>query len=353
MEQCNFTRQLRSGSLELHQAHQAQAFSPQYVAGTLISELKHMTEARLGREIEYAVLTVPRHVTYAGRQSLRYAGMVLGGFRSVKVVDEQIAAAAAHGRHLQPGDGKVVLVFHVGGRTTHATIFKFINGMPWYINSHDNLFFGGNNLSLSFSCFNCDDFTERLVHHLVELVKQQHGTDIRHDKAALLRLRAECERAKKTLSDQQETIVQVESLVDGSVDLFTAPLTRAKFEELNSDLFERAIHLLDRTVMNAPVVDDHDGAAESSRNKALIDEIVLVGGSSKIPMIRELVKDYFHGRDANPNPNPNGGLELVQPDEAVIHGALLLTRPEAAGYLEECYHPWSWGPPKTATDASL
>ncbi|KAK3143177.1 hypothetical protein QOZ80_4BG0359520 [Eleusine coracana subsp. coracana] len=176
-------RPLRSGSF---QAHQAQAFSTQYVAGTLISELKHMAEAHLGREIEYAVLTVPRHVTYAGRQSLRYAGMVLGGFRSVKVVDEQIAAAAAHGHHLQPGDGKVVLVFHVGGRTTHATIFKFINGMPW------------------------------LVHHLVELVKQQHGTDIRHDKAALLKLKAERERAKKTLSDQEQTIVQVELLTPSS-----------------------------------------------------------------------------------------------------------------------------------------
>ncbi|GJN38358.1 hypothetical protein PR202_gb27393 [Eleusine coracana subsp. coracana] len=98
-----------------------------------------------------------------------------------------------------------------------------------------------------------------------------------------------------------------------------------------------------------PVVDEerkgaNHGAAES--RKALIDEIVLVGGSSNIPMIRVLIKDYFHGRD--PNPNPNGGLELVQPDEAVIHGALLLTRPEAAGYLEECYHPWSWGPPNTS-----
>ncbi|KAF8684361.1 hypothetical protein HU200_044249 [Digitaria exilis] len=334
----NFTRQLGWASIQLGET--GQVLSPHHLAGILISELKHMAEAHLGRQIENAVVTVPRHVTYDGREHVRFAATSQAGFRVAKIVDEQIAAAAAHGHHTEHGDGGgAVLVFHVGGRTSHATIFKFVDGRARLIQARDDLFFGGKYPSefladSFFYCFSSDDFTARLVDHFVELIKQQHGFDIRQDTAALLRLKAECERAKKALSYQQETTVSLLDGVDSSL------LTRAKFEELNRDLFERAMALVDSVVMQAPVVGEHrkgrsllDTAmdmfagrrsrAAESRRKDMVDEIVVVGGSTRIPKIRHLVKEYFRGRE----PSNRGG---VEPDETVVHGALLLTRPPMA-----------------------
>nr|CAB3498744.1 unnamed protein product [Digitaria exilis] len=275
----NFTRQLGWASIQLGET--GQVLSPHHLAGILISELKHMAEAHLGRQIENALVAVPRHVTYDGREHVRFAATCQAGFRVAKIVDEHIAAAAADGHHAEHGDGGgAVLVFPVGGRTSHATIFKF-------------------------------------------LIKQQHGFDIRQDTTALLRLKAECERAKKALSYQQETAVPLLDGVDSSL------LTRAKFEELNRDLFERAMALVDSVVMQAPVVGEHrkgrsllDTAmdmftgrrsrAAESRRVDMVDEIVVVGGSTSIPKIRHLVRDYFRGRE----PSNRGG---VEPDEAVWH----------------------------------
>lgn len=130
-----------------------------------------------------------------------------------------------------------------------------------------------------------------------------------------------CEHAKKALSDQEETLVQVDSLVDGVS--FSAPLTRAKLEELNQDLFDRAMGLLEEVVMGT-------GKPRVDSRKDMVDEVVLVGGSARIPKVRQLVKEYFHGREPN---NRQG----VEPEEAVVLGTAILSRPEAARYIEECF----------------
>ncbi|TVT98995.1 hypothetical protein EJB05_55624, partial [Eragrostis curvula] len=328
----NFTEHLGWASI-LVETGEGKAISapPHHLAGILISELKRMAEAHLGREVKNAVIALPRHVTHDGRDSVVFSATGRDGFRVARVVDEQIAAAAAHGHHTKQGDGKVVLVFHVGGRTSHATLFKFVKGSARQINQGTVFVIAG------------DDFTSRVVDYFVELIKQQHGIDIRHDKMALLRLREECERAKKALSEQEETLVHVE--VDG-VDL-SAPLTRAKFEELNHYLFERAMALLDWVLMNAQVVEKkhktvrqghgNAGLGTQPRGGASQGHGRLVGGSARIPKVGQLVKDYFHGRELN------RGLE---PDETVIHGAVLLTRPEATRYLEPCFHHWHEGDPR-------
>nr|CAB3501711.1 unnamed protein product [Digitaria exilis] len=273
----------------------AKEFSPADLAGILISELKHKAEAHLGREVAHAVIAVPIHPTYTARRALVAAGRFEYGFLGVKVIDQQISVAAAYQHHTKQGGGKAVLVFRLGGRTSDATIFKFINGTTRYIAARSDLFLGG-----------------KIVDYM---------WDIRQDKKALLRLRVACEHAKKALSDQEETLVQVDSLVDGVS--FSAPLTRAKLEELNQDLFDRAMGLLEEVVMGT-------GKPRVDSRKDMVDEIVLVGGSARIPKVRQLVKEYFHGRE----PNSRQG---VEPEEAVVLGTAILSRPEAARYIEECF----------------
>ncbi|KAL6609478.1 hypothetical protein ACP70R_039447 [Stipagrostis hirtigluma subsp. patula] len=147
-------------------------------------------------------------------------------------------ADPAYGHHKEQGDRKAILVFHLGGRTAGATVFNFIDRTAFLIAARSDPFLGG------------DDFTGRVVDHFAELIKKQHDMDVREDKNAMLRLTAACERAKQALSgaDQEETLVEVESLLAGGAN-FTAPLTRTKFEELNRDLFERAMALVDQAVM--------------------------------------------------------------------------------------------------------
>ncbi|KAL6618670.1 hypothetical protein ACP70R_033809 [Stipagrostis hirtigluma subsp. patula] len=293
----------------------AEKFSVHHLAGILISELKHMAEAHLGREVKNAVITVPLELTGGDRRDIVFAGREYAGFRAVKVVDEQIAAAAVHGHHTKHGDRKAILVFHLGGRTAGATVFKFVDGAAFLVAASDDPFLGG------------DDFTGRVVDHFAELIKKQHDMDVREDKNAMLRLTAACERAKQALSGdgQEETLVEVESLLAGGAN-FSAPLTRAEFEELNRDLFERAMALVDEAVMR--------------RGKPrVIDEVVVVGGSTRIPKVRQLLKDYFHGKEPNYS-------EGVEPDEAAVHGAALISRPEAARYLEECFEHWHAGDPR-------
>ncbi|KAF8718034.1 hypothetical protein HU200_025504 [Digitaria exilis] len=281
--------------VETGQDGRAKEFSPADLAGILISELKHKAEAHLGREVAHAVIAVPIHPTYTARRALVAAGRFEYGFLGVKVIDQQISVAAAYQHHTKQGGGKAVLVFRLGGRTSDATIFKFINGTTRYIAARSDLFLGG-----------------KIVDYM---------WDIRQDKKALLRLRVACEHAKKALSDQEETLVQVDSLVDGVS--FSAPLTRAKLEELNQDLFDRAMGLLEEVVMGT-------GKPRVDSRKDMVDEIVLVGGSARIPKVRQLVKEYFHGRE----PNSRQG---VEPEEAVVLGTAILSRPEAARYIEECF----------------
>jgi heat shock protein 5 len=283
--------------IESEKGGNAKDFRPEEVAGFLMSKLKRMAEAQLGREIKYAVVTVPGHFNDVRRSYAKVgANFQHAGFRSVKVVDEPIAAAAAYSLHNTTA-GKVIFVFHLGGRTTHATKFTFQDGgMARLLGDHHDDYLGG------------DDFTGRVVDYFVELIREKHHRDIGRDEIALRKLRAACESAKKTLSDQEDSLVSVQSLLEDGVD-FTEQLTRTKFEELNRDLLARAMDMVDMVV----------------RNKDTIDEIILVGGSVRIPKVAQLFRDYFHAKDL-----------IIEPD-AVVRGAALLSRPESEKYVTQCY----------------
>ncbi|EEE64889.1 hypothetical protein OsJ_19748 [Oryza sativa Japonica Group] len=258
-------------------------FLPEDVAGILIAHLKSTAEAHLGHRIDNAVVTVPGHFNGNQRQEVSSGSTEYGGFRYVSVVDEQVAAAAAHGLHEDPGQRQA---------SSRCAMTPSSGG---------------------------DDFTARVVDHMADLIKDKHGgRDVRADAAALRRLTAECERAKKALSYQQETVVTMR--LDDDDDLFSEPLTRSKLEELIGDLVGRAVDLV-------------ESCDASGGDVVGVDEILLVGGSTRIPMVRDLVKDYFHGKEAS---NEKG----VEPDEAVIRGALLLSHPHQARYLDPCYDYW-------------
>lgn len=311
-----FTEQIGRCGIQVEtEQGQVMNFLPERVAGILIAELKKMAEARLGHKIGYAVVTAPAHFNDALRSSSirNEAARLHGGFSAVNVVDEHVAAAAAYRLHEKRGDGKVVLVVHLGGRTTHATKFKFKDGSGRLLQERHDAYLGG------------DDFTNRVVDYFVELIKEKHHRDIRGDEGALGKLRADCEMAKKALSNREGVLVNVGSVLE-QASSFYEDFTRAKFEELNGDLMARVIEMVEMVVLGgAP-------ASQLRSHQDAIDEIILVGGSMRIPMVAQLIEDYFHGRG------------LIRDEEAVIRGAALLSRPESARYVDECYNGGVSGP---------
>ncbi|TVU13138.1 hypothetical protein EJB05_40670, partial [Eragrostis curvula] len=235
------------------------------MVSTVFAKLRETPEAYVGRKIQHAVFTLPQQYrTDLSRDSVPYAA-TFASLSPMRILDEPIAAAVAYGLHT-----------------------KLRELEPY---------FGG------------QDFDRRIVDHFIHVIREKHGKDISNDDAALRKLMTASEDAKKTLSSQDHAQLNIKSLVDG-VDL-SETLTRAKFEELNHDLFLKVVELID-TVM-----------AQAELEKRMVDEVVLIGGSTMIPKIRKIVEDYFDGKELNTK---------LKPDEAVTFGAALLSHPTANGY---------------------
>ncbi|XBH89664.1 hypothetical protein VPH35_081518 [Triticum aestivum] len=260
-------------------------------------------------EITAMVLAKLRESTEQYNDPSRYSMLraaELAGLRVTRMIDEPTAAAVAHGLHSKLRDEGNVLVLHIGGGTSDASVMPYVDGVFEFMGADEDPFLGGQELD------------QRIVDHFVKLIRKKHGKDLmsNDDKgAALGRLRTACEQAKKALSSQDLAEFSIKSLVDG-VD-FSGSLTRAEFEELNHDLFLKAMALVESAMRQAGL----------DENKELLDEIVLVGGSTMIPAIRRLVADYFDGRRKLKNVNVP-----VMPDQTVTLGAALLSHPRANGY---------------------
>merc|ERR1712038_595631 len=259
-------------------------FAPEEVSAMILGKMKTTAETFLGEEIKDAVVTVPAYFNDAQRQATKDAGTI-SGMKVQRIINEPTAAAIAYGMDKTGGESNV-LVFDLGGGTFDVTLLTIDNGVFEVLATNGDTHLGG------------EDFDQRVMQFFIKMMKKKSNIDITGDKRALQKLRKEVERVKRALSSQQQARVEIEDLAEG-FDL-SETLTRARFEELNNDLFKKTLGPVGK------VMDDADVS------KSEVDEIVLVGGSTRIPKVQSLISEYFGGKE------PSKG---INPDEAVAYGA--------------------------------
>ncbi|GAA5813669.1 Heat shock protein sks2 [Mucor flavus] len=261
------------------------AYSPQEISSMVLVKMKEIAEAKLGKKVTKAVVTVPAYFNDSQRQATKDAGTI-SGLDVLRIINEPTAAAIAYGLDANDKKERNVLIFDLGGGTFDVSLLTISGGVFAVKATAGNTHLGG------------EDFDNTLVNHFVQEIKRKHKKDITGDARALRRLRSASERAKRTLSSLTQTTVEVDSLFEG-VD-FQSNITRAKFEEINSAAFNGTVEPVERVLKDAKI------------DKKKVDEIVLVGGSTRIPKIQALLQDLFDGKELN---------KSINPDEAVAYGA--------------------------------
>merc|ERR1712078_603231 len=259
------------------------SLAPEEVSSMVLTKMKEVAEAYLGKEVKHAVITVPAYFNDAQRQSTKDAGTI-SGLEVLRIINEPTAAAIAYG--LDKKGERNILVYDLGGGTFDVSLLTIDNGVFEVISTSGDTHLGG------------EDFDQRVMQYFIKLIKKKYDKDVSKNSRALQKLKRECERAKRALSSQAQVNVEIESLIDG-IDI-SEPLSRARFEELNSDLFKKTLKPVKKAMEDAGLDKDE------------IDEIVLVGGSTRIPKVQSLLQDYFDGKE------PSKG---INPDEAVAYGA--------------------------------
>jgi L1 cell adhesion molecule like protein len=276
-------------------------FSPEEISSMILIKMKETAEAYLGKEVKHAVITVPAYFNDSQRQATKDAGLI-AGLNVLRIINEPTAAAIAYGLEKKASGERNILIYDLGGGTFDVSLLTIDDGIFEVKATAGDTHLGG------------EDFDNRLVSHVIQEFKRKHKKDPSDNSRALRRIRTACERAKRTLSSAAQTTIEVDSCFDG-IDFYTN-ITRAKFEELCSDLFRGTIDLVDRVLRESRISKGPDAGPQGRRGPASanddVHEIVLVGGSTRIPKVQQLLQDFFNGKELN---------KSINPDEAVAYGA--------------------------------
>merc|ERR1712173_355950 len=273
--------------LKVEYKNEEKSFTPEEISAMVPVKMKETAETYLGTEVKNAVVTVPAYFNDSQRQATKDAG-VIAGLNIMRIINEPTAAAIAYGLDKKKAGDKEsnVLIFDLGGGTFDVSILSIEGGIFEVKATAGDTHLGG------------EDFDNRMVDHFVNEFKRKHKKDITGNKRALRRLRTACERAKRTLSASAQASIEIDSLYEG-IDFYSS-ITRARFEELCADLFRGTLDPVEKALRDAKM------------DKSSINEVVLVGGSTRIPKVQKILSDFFNGKELN---------KSINPDEAVAYGA--------------------------------
>jgi len=282
---------VKSGSddkplIEVSYQEKTETFHPEQISAMVLQKMKETAESYLGHPVTKAVITVPAYFNDSQRQATKDAG-VIAGLEVLRIINEPTAAAIAYGLDkTKDGKERNVIIFDCGGGTHDVSLLTIDGGLFEVKATAGDTHLGG------------EDIDNRLVEHFVQEFKRKHKKDITTSPRAMKRLKTACERAKRSLSSMATTSIELDSIMDG-ID-FMSNITRARFEELCSDIFRRTLEPVERVLRDAKM------------DKGEIHDIVLVGGSTRIPKIQQLLTDFFNGKEL---------CKSINPDEAVAYGA--------------------------------
>ena len=270
--------------IRVNYKQESKTYHPEEISAMVLTKMKEIASSYLGEEVDEAVITVPAYFNDGQRQATKDAGQI-AGLNVLRIINEPTAAAIAYGLDNKTQEQNV-LIFDLGGGTFDVSLLNIDDGIFEVRATAGDTHLGG------------EDFDALLVHHFMTEFKRKHKVDLSDNKRSMRRLKTACEKAKRTLSSSTTANIEIDSLYDG-IDFFTN-ITRAKFESLCMSLFQRCIQPVSKVLQDA------------NCSKSEVDEIVLVGGSTRIPKIQQLISDFFGGKELN---------KRVNPDEAVAYGA--------------------------------